>query len=79
MARYLSEADIVADITAAGLTPSVGEHQITVRRPDSIASVSCWADSGEWVVAGPHSANTPAFFDTWTDALAAIHYRLATH
>jgi hypothetical protein len=77
MARYLSESDIVADLTAAGLIPTVGEHQITVRRPDSIASLSCWADSGEWVVADPLSANTRALFDNWADALAAIHYRLA--
>ena len=79
MACYLSESDIVADIIAAGLTPSVGQHQITVRRSDSIASVSCWADSGEWVVAGPRLADTRAFFDNWADALAAIHYRLAAH
>ena len=77
MARYLSESDIVADIIAAGLTPSVDQHQITVRRSDRIASVSCWADSGEWVVAGPRSADSRAFFDNWADALAAIHYRLA--
>ena len=77
MARYLSEADIVAEIIAAGLTPSVGQRKITVRRPESIASVSCWADSGEWVVAGPRLADTRACFDNWADALAAIHYRLA--
>jgi hypothetical protein len=77
MARYLSESDIVADIIAAGFTPSVDRHQITVRRPDSIASVSCWTDSGEWVVAGPRLADTRACFDSWDDALAAIHYRLA--
>ena len=77
MVRYMSESDIVADIIAAGLTPSVGQHQITVRRSDSIAFVSCWADSGEWVVAGPRAADTRAFFDNWADALAAIHYRLA--
>jgi hypothetical protein len=77
MARYLSESDIVADIIAAGLTPSVGQHRITVRRSDSIASVSCWADSGEWVVAGPRLADTRAFFDNWADALVAIQYRLA--
>jgi hypothetical protein len=78
VARYLSESDIVGDMIAAGLAPSVGQHQITVRRPDSIASVSCWADSGEWVVTGPRLADTRAFFDNWADALAAIHYRLAT-
>jgi hypothetical protein len=77
MGRYLSESDVVADIIAAGLSPSVGQHKITVRRREGIACVSCWADSGEWVVAGPRLADPEAFFDDWADALAAIHYRLA--